>query len=88
MPETSSQLANPMPRSFPCRSAAARRAARKARGSKATSTAKSEPRKPKAVGVIRFRDEAGNSWTGRVKRPNWFKAAIAAGKKPEDLAVK
>jgi DNA-binding protein H-NS len=63
-------------------------AARKARGSKATSTAKSEPRKPKAVGVIRFRDEAGNSWTGRGKRPNWFKAAIAAGKTPQDLAVK
>ncbi len=38
--------------------------------------------------MIRFRDEAGNSWTGRGKRPNWFKAAIAAGKKPEDLAVK
>ena len=29
-----------------------------------------------------------DSWTGCGKRPNWFKAAIAAGKKPEDLAVK
>jgi DNA-binding protein H-NS len=38
-------------------------------------------------GVIRFRDEAGNSWTGHGKRPNWFKAAIEAGKTPEDLAV-
>lgn len=39
-------------------------------------------------GVIRYRDEAGNSWTGHGKRPNWFKAAIEAGKTPEDLAVK
>lgn len=39
------------------------------------------------VGKIRFRDEHGNGWTGHGKRPNWFKEAIAAGKKPEDLAV-
>ena len=66
---------------------AAPAAAGKARGKKAAS-AKAAPRQAKAAGVIRFRDEAGNSWTGRGKRPNWFKAAIAAGKKPEDLAVK
>lgn len=39
------------------------------------------------VGKIRFRDEHGNSWTGHGKRPNWFKDAIASGKKPEDLAA-
>lgn len=39
------------------------------------------------VGNIRFRDEHGNAWTGHGKRPNWFKDAIASGKKPEDLAV-
>jgi DNA-binding protein H-NS len=37
--------------------------------------------------VIRFRDDAGNGWVGRGKRPNWFRAALAAGKTPEDLAV-
>jgi DNA-binding protein H-NS len=62
--------------------------ARKVRGAKAGQSAKAAPHKAKPAGVIRFRDEAGNSWTGRGKRPNWFKAAIAAGKKPEDLAVK
>lgn len=62
--------------------------ARKVRAKKAGQSAKAAPRKVKPAGVIRFRDEAGNSWTGRGKRPNWFKAAIAAGKKPEDLAVK
>lgn len=56
--------------------------------SKKAVSAKAASRKAKAAGVIRFRDDAGNSWTGRGKRPNWFKAAIAAGKKPEDLAVK
>jgi DNA-binding protein H-NS len=66
---------------------AAAPAAGKGRGKK-TAAGKATPRKAKAAGVIRFRDEAGNSWTGRGKRPNWFKAAIAAGKKPEDLAVK
>jgi len=39
------------------------------------------------VGQIRYRDEHGNAWTGHGKRPNWFKDAIASGKKPEDLAV-
>jgi DNA-binding protein H-NS len=62
--------------------------ARKVRAKKAGQSAKAAPRKAKPAGVIRFRDEAGNTWTGRGKRPNWFKAAIAAGKKPEDLAVK
>ena len=41
----------------------------------------------KAAGVIRFRDEAGNTWTGHGKRPNWFKTAIESGKRPEDLAA-
>ncbi|HET7867324.1 MAG TPA: H-NS histone family protein [Burkholderiaceae bacterium] len=42
-------------------------------------------RKP---GVVRYRDDAGNAWTGHGKRPNWFKDAIASGKKPEDLLVR
>lgn len=41
----------------------------------------------KKPGVIRFRDQAGNTWTGHGKRPNWFKAALDAGKTPDDLAV-
>jgi DNA-binding protein H-NS len=42
-------------------------------------------RKP---GVVRYRDDAGNGWTGHGKRPNWFKDAIASGKTPEDLLVR
>lgn len=42
----------------------------------------------KQAGVIRYRDEAGNAWTGNGKRPRWFLDAIASGKTLEDLAVK
>jgi DNA-binding protein H-NS len=35
--------------------------------------------------VVKYRDETGNTWSGRGKRPNWFKAALEAGKSPEDL---
>jgi len=42
----------------------------------------------KKKGVIRFRDDAGHTWTGVGKRPNWFKDAIAGGKTAEDLAVR
>jgi DNA-binding protein H-NS len=41
----------------------------------------------KPVSQIKYRDDAGHTWTGHGKRPNWFKAAIEAGKKPEDLAA-
>jgi len=69
-------------------SAATSRSPSNGRG-KATSSANAAPRwtKSKAAGVIRFRDDAGNGWVGRGKRPNWFKAALAACKTPEDLAV-
>jgi len=52
---------------------------------KAGRTPASGKRKP---GVVRYRDDAGNTWTGHGKRPNWFKDAIASGKTPEDLAAR
>jgi DNA-binding protein H-NS len=36
---------------------------------------------------VKYRDEEGHTWTGRGKRPNWFKAALESGKTPEDLAA-
>jgi len=36
----------------------------------------------------KYRDEAGHSWSGHGKRPNWYKAAIASGKTPQDLEIK
>ena len=35
----------------------------------------------------KFRDDAGNSWSGRGPRPRWIKAALAAGKKIEDFML-
>jgi DNA-binding protein H-NS len=34
-----------------------------------------------------FRDEAGNSWSGRGRRPGWVNAALAAGKSLDDFRV-
>ena len=56
------------------------------RAIKRTRTAKAG-KKTRAPGVIRFRDEAGNAWTGRGTRPRWFKEALASGKTLEDLTV-
>lgn len=41
----------------------------------------------KAASAAKFRNDAGDSWSGRGPKPGWFKAAIAAGKTPEELAV-
>lgn len=48
------------------------------------SIAKRSPLPPK------FRDPTNpdNTWSGRGKRPNWFKAALAKGKKEKDLLIK
>ena len=42
----------------------------------------------KTVSAIKFRDDAGNAWTGRGRRPNWYLKAIAGGKTPDDLKVR
>ena len=38
--------------------------------------------------AVKFKDDRGNTWGGMGKRPVWFKAALAAGKTPEDLLAK
>ena len=38
--------------------------------------------------AAKYRNGAtGDTWSGRGLRPNWLKAALAAGKKLEDFAV-
>lgn len=46
------------------------------------------PARKKRVAAPRFRDDAGNSWSGKGRKPRWFQEALASGKKPEDLSVK
>lgn len=41
-----------------------------------------------AARAAKFRDAQGNTWGGIGKRPEWFKAALASGKTPEDLLAK
>lgn len=38
--------------------------------------------------AAKFRDQNGNIWSGRGPRPAWFKAALEAGKAPEDFLAK
>jgi DNA-binding protein H-NS len=51
---------------------------------KTTTKTKAKP----AVAVAKFRDEAGNSWGGRGKRPQWLRDALANGKQLQDFLIK
>jgi DNA-binding protein H-NS len=64
----------------PVKAAKAVKPAKTAKATKATKAAKT-------VGVIKYRDDAGNAWTGRGKRPQWYLNAIASGKTPQQLQV-
>jgi DNA-binding protein H-NS len=44
--------------------------------------------KPKTARAAKFSDGQGRTWSGIGKRPDWFKAALAAGKTPEELILK
>lgn len=50
------------------------------------------PRKMVASGVRKvapkYRDDKGNTWAGRGKRPIWLRDALASGRKLEDFAIK
>jgi len=37
--------------------------------------------------AAKYKDDAGNAWSGRGSQPRWLRAAIEAGKKLEDFAV-
>lgn len=63
--------------------------ATRARSAAAGSAATVKRRKSKArTPAAKYADGQGNEWVGMGKRPDWFKAALAAGKTPEDLLVK
>ena len=48
---------------------------------------KSAARKGPKVAAKYRNGATGDTWSGRGLRPNWLKAAMAAGKKLEDFAV-
>ena len=37
--------------------------------------------------AAKYRDDAGNTWSGRGSRPRWLQAALDSGKTLEELAV-
>jgi DNA-binding protein H-NS len=41
----------------------------------------------RAPSTIKYRDEAGRSWTGMGPQPGWLKAALAAGASLESVTV-
>lgn len=43
--------------------------------------------KKKAAVAVKFRDDAGNSWSGRGPKPKWLKDGLAAGKSLESFAA-
>ncbi|WP_454907907.1 H-NS family nucleoid-associated regulatory protein [Variovorax gossypii] len=47
---------------------------------------KANARNAGATGAPAYSDGLGNSWGGRGPRPQWLKAALAAGKSLEDFA--
>jgi DNA-binding protein H-NS len=58
---------------------------------KAGAATKKKPgRKAKAAAEkpVKYRNEQGQGWGGRGKRPQWLRDALAAGKKLEDFLVK
>jgi DNA-binding protein H-NS len=67
----------------------------KAAPAKAAKAAKAKTAKPaRKAGAkrppvpVKFRDDAGNTWTGRGNRPRWLVAALSSGKRIDDFAVK
>ena len=51
-------------------------------------TGVSAPRK-RAPAVAKYANPANKSdtWSGRGRKPRWFSAALASGKKPGDMAI-
>lgn len=42
-------------------------------------------RRKQSAAQPRYRDDAGNTWTGHGRRPRWFVAALEGGKVAKDL---
>ena len=54
-----------------------------------TSPAKSPKGRAKAARkvAVKYRDKAGNAWSGRGNQPRWLRASLAAGGQLDDFKV-
>jgi len=59
----------------------------KAPGAAAKTRRKPARAKTVKARAVKFRDEAGRTWGGIGKRPQWLRDALAAGKTLQDFAV-
>jgi len=41
--------------------------------------------KTKAAGRVKYRDDAGHTWSGFGRKPSWYTEALASGKTEADL---
>ena len=70
---------------------AARRSGRPPKGLSSTaspSKAGRKMRKSKLSSAPKYRDEAGNTWVGRGKRPDWLREALANGRALEEFLIR
>ena len=59
------------------------------KAAKAPSTKKRAGRKAaKGTAAAKYRNEAGQTWVGRGKRPQWLRDALAGGKTLADFEIK
>jgi DNA-binding protein H-NS len=64
------------------------KAARKTVGKRGPKAAGKTRVKAKASpAAAKYKDDQGHTWGGRGPRPAWFKAALEAGKTPEELSA-
>lgn len=69
---------------------AAKAAEPKAAGTKTPAAKRRGARKAasaKPAATVLYRDDAGNTWVGRGKRPQWLRAKLEAGHKLEEFKV-
>ncbi|MFG5381901.1 H-NS family nucleoid-associated regulatory protein [Yoonia sp. R2-816] len=54
-----------------------------------TKTARKTAKKPKKASIPKYAnpDDRTQTWTGKGRKPEWFKAAMAAGKTPEQCEI-
>ena len=60
---------------------------RKVSAKRGNATGKRRSGKARRVIPVKFRDNQGNTWTGRGSRPRWLVAAINEGAKIDDFLV-
>ncbi len=55
----------------------------------ATTNARAVEKKSGSTGSVpvKYRNDKGDTWTGRGKQPKWLEAEIATGKKREDFLI-